>query len=234
MYAHLDENLSGPIVAGETGRHPLPDAEVFARTLSGWGIDDAAQVVVYDDAGGAIASRLWWMLRWMGHDNVAVLDGGWPHWESEGLPVRAGLEARDSRSFVSQVRHELLVDAQHVLRIMNDTSYALYDARGEDRYRGENETIDRVAGHIPGAVSLPYTGNLDAAGRFQSPENLRARFQSRPGSIPAERTVMYCGSGVTAAHNVLAMAHAGMDEARLYVGSWSDWITDSNRPVERG
>ena len=234
VYANLDEDLSGPIVAGKTGRHPLPDVEVFSRSLSDWGIDGAVQVVVYDDAGGAIASRLWWMLRWMGHNNVAVLDGGWPHWESEGLVVRAGSEARDSRDFASRVRHELVADARQVLRIMNDSSHVLYDARSEDRYRGENETLDPVAGHIPGAVSLPYAGNLDAAGRFQSPDNLRARFQPRLGSVPAEQTVMYCGSGVTAAHNVLAMVHAGLDEARLYVGSWSDWITDSNRPVESG
>jgi thiosulfate/3-mercaptopyruvate sulfurtransferase len=234
VYANLDEDLSGPIVAGKTGRHPLPDAEVFTRSLCDWGIDDSVQVVVYDDAGGAIAGRLWWMLRWMGHDSVAVLDGGWPHWESEGLAVRAGSEARDSRNFVSRVRHELLVDAQEVVRIMNDASYVLYDARGEDRYRGKNETLDPVPGHIPGAVSLPFTGNLDGAGRFQSRENLHARFQPRLNSVPAERTVMYCGSGVTAAHNVLAMVHAGLDEPRLYVGSWSDWITDSNRPVESG
>jgi thiosulfate/3-mercaptopyruvate sulfurtransferase len=234
VYAHLDEDLSGPIVPGRTGRHPLPEVDAFAATLSRWGIDESVQVVVYDDAGGAIAARLWWMLRWMGHQNAALLDGGWQAWEGEGSAVRGGSESRASRRFTPRVRTELLLAADDLAPMVNDTTVVLCDARSEDRYRGENETLDPVAGHIPGATSLPYAGNLDSSGRFLSRERLRARYEAHIGDVPVQEVVMYCGSGVTAAHNVLAAAHAGLGEALLYAGSWSDWITDPGRPVETG
>ena len=234
VYAHLDEDLSGPIIPGETGRHPLPTVEEFAATLSGWGIDDAVQVVAFDDSGGAIAARLWWMLYWMGHEKAAVLDGGCANWEAEGLPVRSGPEVREPRSFAPRARPELVLNAEDVASMLNDATRLLCDARGADRFRGENETIDPVAGHIPGAVSVPYADNLDSNGFFLSREDLRSRFHAQLGGSAAENAVMYCGSGVTAAHNVLAIAHAGLGEARLYAGSWSDWITDPARPVSTG
>jgi len=234
VYAHLDEDLSGPIVAGRTGRHPLPDPDWLARKLSAWGIDHRTQVVAYDDAGGAFAARLWWLLGWLGHDAVAVLDGGWPRWVREGRPVRGGIETRPSRTFVARIRPERVVSADEVLQHLHDPCWRLLDARAPERYRGEQEPIDPVAGHIPGAVNAPFAENLTPEGTFRLPEQLRQRFEALLGDVPPERVICYCGSGVTAAHNLLAMAHAGLPGARLYAGSWSEWITDPRRPVARG
>jgi thiosulfate/3-mercaptopyruvate sulfurtransferase len=231
LYAHLDDDLSGPIVPGKTSRHPLPEVEIFAKTLSDWGVDRTVQVVAYDAAGGAIAARLWWMVRWLGHEAVAVLDGGWPRWLAEEQPVSREPVSRPARVFRPRPAGELLVDADEVQSICANDNYRLFDARSADRYRGENETLDPVAGHIPGAISLPFAGNLGADGRFLPAETLQARYQDQVGQVPPERTVFYCGSGVTAAHNILAMAHAGLGDARLYAGSWSEWITDPGRPV---
>jgi thiosulfate/3-mercaptopyruvate sulfurtransferase len=231
VYAHLDEDLSGIIKAGITGRHPLPEPETFARTLGDWGIGSGVQVVAYDDAGGAFASRLWWMLGWLGHDSVAVLDGGWPLWVQEGRPVREGPESRPLHNLEPRPRAEWVVDSDAVAAGLNDPDQLLFDSRSADRYRGENETIDPVAGHIPGAVSAPYLDNLDANGLFRSKEELGARFESLLAGKPAGEAVFYCGSGVSAAHNLLAMAHSGMEPARLYAGSWSEWITNPSRPI---
>ena len=204
IYAHLDEDLSGSIVPGITGRHPLPDPEVLATRLSQWGIGPGVQVVVYDDQGGAYAVRLWWMLRWLGHEAVAVLDGGWRVWKEERRETRSGQETRSPREFRIESRPELLV------------------------------TADEVDGHIPGALSAPYAGNLGPDGRLLAPDELAGRFERLLGDVPAARTICYCGSGVTAAHDLLAMLHAGLGEGRLYVGSWSEWITDPGRPVAIG
>jgi len=234
VYAHLDQDLSAPVFPGRTGRHPLPVLNAFAQTLSDWGVDACCQVICYDDMGGGLAGRLWWMLRSLGHDAVAVLDGGWPAWDRSGAPRRSGTETRRTRVFAPHPRPELQVDATDVARIRLDPSYRLLDARAAERYRGEVEPIDPVAGHIPGATSAPFSENLDATGRFLSPEALRARFHPLLGDLPADHIVCYCGSGVTAAHNLLAIAHAGLGNARLYAGSWSDWITDPSRPVALG
>ncbi|MCB9076138.1 MAG: sulfurtransferase [Anaerolineaceae bacterium] len=231
VYAHLDEDLSGPIIPGQTGRHPLPDIDKLARALSGWGIDQKTQVVAYDGGGGGIAARLWWLLRWLGHNAVAVLDGGWANWPQFGYPVRSGIEANTAKTFTPRPRPELIFDAEAVEKIRTDPAYRLGDARGADRFRGENETLDPVAGHIPGAISLPFAANLGPDQRFLPVEKLKERFQAALEETPAEHTVFYCGSGVTAAHNVLAMVHAGRGEARLYPGSWSEWITEKKRPV---
>jgi thiosulfate/3-mercaptopyruvate sulfurtransferase len=231
IYAHLDEDLSGLVIAGQTGRHPLPDGEAFARTLSGWGIDDGVQVVVYDDSTGGIAARLWWMLRWLGHDAVAVLDGGWAHWSNKGYSARPGREKRPARLFEARPRADLVVNTAVVEAMSQDRSPVLFDSRTADRYRGENETIDLVAGHIPGAGNVPYPDNVGPDGLFLPREVLRIRFETLLGEIAAEQSVFYCGSGVTAAHNLLAVAHAGLGDARLYAGSWSKWIVDSDRPV---
>lgn len=233
-YAHLEEDLSGPIVPGTTGRHPLPAVADFAQKLGGWGVDERAQVVVYDDMGGAMAGRLWWMLGWVGHDRVALLDGGWQRWRAEGRPVTAEVGARPARVFTAAPRPGRLVGAADVSGGLGDASTPLIDARAGARYRGEAEPLDPVAGHIPGAVCADFEENLAADGTFKSRKELRRRFRAILGDTPSEQSVSYCGSGVTACHNLLAMEHAGLAGGRLYAGSWSHWITDPDRPVERG
>ncbi|MCC6454308.1 MAG: sulfurtransferase [Caldilineaceae bacterium] len=234
VYADLDVDLSGPVTKGETGRHPLPDVNVFAAKLGSWGIDERVQVVAYDGAGGMVAGRLWWMLKWLGHEKVAVLNGDFRAWLHEERPTVSGEESRTPRTFTPRPQPERLVGASEVLAHLCDPKVSLLDARAHDRFRGENETLDAKAGHIPGAKSVPYSENLDAQGRFLSPQHLAERFQDLLGDVPAEQAVLYCGSGVSAAHNALAMAHAGLGTPRLYVGSWSDWITDPARPVATG
>lgn len=231
VFADIGEDLSAPVVPGKTGRHPLPDVAAIAARLSRWGVDGSVQVVAYDDSGGSMAARVWWLLRWLGHDAAAVLDGGWPLWQARGLPVRGGAESRVPRTFVPRVRGDLALTAEEVDRVRADPTWRVLDARNADRFRGENETIDPVAGHIPGAHSAPYALNLEPDGRFKPKDVLRRRYKEVLGGVPTERAVCYCGSGVTAAHDVLAMAHAGLGEAKLYPGSWSEWIVDPARPV---
>ena len=235
VYAHLDHDLCGPIVPGSTGRHPLPSPEAAAATCGSWGIDEGVQVVAYDATGGALAAaRLWWMLRWLGHDRVALLDGGWQAWQESGGAVRNGEERRQPRQFTARVRESMVVTADEVNRVRADAEWRVLDARAADRFRGENETIDAVAGRIPGAVSAPYGGTLSPAGRLLPPDALQARFGPLMSGVSADHVVCYCGSGVTAALNVLALEHAGIGGARLYAGSWSDWILDPRRPVAKG
>jgi len=236
VYAHLNEDLSSPVLPGVTGRHPLPEVDELAKRFSGWGIEGGVQVVAYDDLGqGGLgsAARLWWLLRWLGHEAVAVLQGGWAVWQGENRPRRTGVESRSPRRFTPRLQARLVAEAEEVERIRLDPAYRLLDARGVDRYRGENETIDPVAGHIPGAVSAPYMDNFEADGRFRPAEELRERFNGLLGKVLAEKTVVYCGSGVTATYNLLALVHAGLGEARLYPGSWSEWITKLERPTAR-
>jgi len=234
VYAHLDEDLSSPVVPGKTGRHPLPGLEAFAAVLSGWGIDDTVQVAVYDDAGGAYAARLWWMLRWLGHPAAAILDGGFPVWQHNGLPTKSDIETRKARKFLPKPNAALFTSAQEILAAQKSGTKIILDARGPERYAGETEPIDPVAGHIPGAVNSPYTLNLNAQGQFLSPGELKARYAEIIGGTRPEDVIVYCGSGVTAAHNILAMMHAGLGEAVLYPGSWSEYITDPQRPVHTG
>ncbi len=231
-YAHLDQDLSGPIIPRRSGRHPLPSVDKATETFSRWGISGDVQVVAYDARGGAIAARLWWMLRWLGHDAVAVLDGGFHKWEREGLPVSGEIETQLRRSFTPNAQPEMMVSARDVLGMMDDPKNLLFDSRAPERYRGEAEPLDAKAGHIPGAISLPFADNLTEEGQFLPVDELKARFESALADQPAENSVFYCGSGVTAAHNILAMEHAGLGEARLYAGSWSEWIMEARRPVE--
>ena len=236
-YCHLDNDLCGPIIPGTTGRHPLPDVDKLVEKFSSWGIDDQTQVVVYDDsepATGAIASRLWWSLRWLRHEAVALLDGGWQAWVAENRPVEVGQCINPMKTFIAHPRNELIVVSSVVEDTRLDPNFRLLDSRTRDRYEGLNETIDPVAGHIPGALPLPYIENVDPEGKFLSAEQLEARFKDVLGDIPAQNVVFYCGSGVTAAHNLLAYKHAGLGDAQLYVGSWSDWIIDPARPVATG
>jgi len=234
VYANLDEDLSAPVAPDRSGgRHPLPTPEVFARTLSAWGIDNETQVVAYDDGPGAMAARCWWMLRWLGHDAVAVLDGGWAAWTGENRPVQSTAPTVTPGHFVSHLRAELVVDAQKALQYTASGGSLLIDARSADRYRGENETIDPVGGHIPGASNHFYGQNL-ADGRFRNREELAQDFRALIGQRPTSEIVHYCGSGVTACHNLLAMEHAGLGLARLYPGSWSDWSSNPSRPRAQG
>ncbi len=234
-FADLDHDLSAQHIPGVNGRHPLPTVESLTRTFSNWGIDSQVQVICYDATGGAIAAaRAWWLLRWLGHPNVAVLDGGWQRWLDEGRPTHSGMENKPPRIFTPRPRPECFLDAAQVSLFRQQSAWRLLDARGFDRFCGLNETIDPKAGHIPGAISAPYATNLTAEGTFLPAEVLRQRYLDLLDGIPAEQSVIYCGSGVSAAHNILAVLHAGLGEARLYAGSWSDWITDPNRPIAVG
>jgi thiosulfate/3-mercaptopyruvate sulfurtransferase len=232
-YVHLNKDLSGPVIAGVTGRHPLPSTEAAVDTFSRLGIGEGIQVVVYDQSDGAIAARLWWMLRWLGHLDVAVLNGGWALWQKEGRLVRSGAESKPRRAFDAKPRPYMQVNAVQVADFAQNPHVRLFDSRSRERYRGVNETIDPIAGHIPGAISAPYIENLQPDGRFRPKDSLRKRFLKLAGDTPAENCIFYCGSGVTAAHNILAMVHAGLGDALLYPGSWSEWITDPSRPVAR-
>jgi thiosulfate/3-mercaptopyruvate sulfurtransferase len=234
VYAHMDEDLSGKKIPGKTGRHPLPEIASLAATLSAWGIDADTQVVVYDDAAGTMAARLWWMLQWLGHSNVALLDGGWMSWIRSGMTARSGPESRPPAHFEPKEISGAYVTTGQVQELRNDPRYLILDARSGPRFRGEVEPIDPVAGHIPGAFSVPCEENVTPDGTFRPPEILRRRFEKLMKSIPPENVICYCGSGVTAAHNILAIAHAGLGRPRLYAGSWSEWITDAARPIATG
>ncbi|MDA8362499.1 MAG: sulfurtransferase [Gammaproteobacteria bacterium] len=232
-YAHLDRDLSSAIGPG-TGRHPLPDPVLLAEKLGTWGIGDGKQVVVYDDSFGAMAARLWWLLRWLGHDAVALLDGGFPKWRRTGLPVTAVVPAPRPVRFEALRDDRLWVSSEFVRDAVTRREYLLIDARSEERFCGDIEPLDRVAGHVPGAVNLPFEDNLDLGGQFLAPQALRSLYLGVLRDLPSERVIQMCGSGVTACHNLLAMEHAGLHGAKLYAGSWSEWITDPRRPVASG
>ncbi len=229
-YAHLDNDLSSAITAN-TGRHPLPDFNVLVKKLSAWGVSNQSQVVVYDDAGGAFAGRLWWLLRCLGHDNVAVLNGGIKHWQQQGYDITTILPRVKPASFRAYLNPNLWLSANQVENLLARKAIKLIDARTAERYRGEQEPIDPVAGHIPYALNRPLQLNLDAQGLFLSPEQLRAQFKQLIGNTASEHVVHYCGSGVTACHNLLAMEYAGLAGSKLYAGSWSEWIQNKNRAV---
>lgn len=234
-YVDLGTDLSGPLTAS-SGRHPLPDPAVLAARLGALGVTPNAQVVCYDAADGAFAARAWWLLRWLGHDAVAVLDGGYASWVAAGLPVERG-DAPPPRPGAPPLAirppRVLTVAVDEVERCLHGTRRLLVDARAAERYRGEREPIDPIAGHIPGAVNRPFSDNL-AGGRFKPAGLLAAEWQALLGRHAVDELVVYCGSGVTACHHLLALAHAGMPGARLYPGSWSEWCRDPARPVGRG
>jgi thiosulfate/3-mercaptopyruvate sulfurtransferase len=233
-YADLDRDLSAPVVPGRTGRHPLPDPETLAGRFSGWGIDSDTKVIAYDDAGGAFAARVWWLLAWLGHDDASVLDGGFSAWQAGNHPVQSESPPESTaRTFVPHPRPEMIADAEEVERVRERDDHRLLDARDAPRFRGEEEPIDKVAGHIPGARSLPFPSLLES-GHFRPAADIRASFAATLGHVPAQNAIAYCGSGVTAAHLVLAAEHAGLGRLRLYPGSWSEWITDPSRPIATG
>jgi thiosulfate/3-mercaptopyruvate sulfurtransferase len=230
VYAHVDRDLSGE-KTGSNGRHPLPPVETFVQTVGRLGIDASVQVVVYDHDTGGFAARLWWMLRWLGHDGVALLNGGFAKWIAEGHPVRAGIELRTRRVFVPHIQPQMVANAGDVANVMSSRNWRLIDARAPERFRGEIEPVDKVAGHIPGAVNVPFLDNLDANGVFRPAPDLAARFRAAAAPTPSDHLIVYCGSGVTACQNLLAMELAGIHVAKLYPGSWSVWSSDPSRPM---
>ncbi len=235
VYAHLDEDLSAPKTP-VSGRHPLPDAAQLATKLGVWGIDRQTQVIAYDADSGAYAARLWWLLRWLGHEAVAVLDGGFKAWQTAGYAVETATDAPRPRvkSFQAQPRADRVVDAAEVERLRTLGDWRILDARAAERYSGQVEPIDPVAGHIPGARNYPFMRNLDAGGRFLPAAELRTRFAPVLDGTAGDRAVAMCGSGVTACHLLLALEVADLPGARLYAGSWSEWIRDPRRPVATG
>jgi thiosulfate/3-mercaptopyruvate sulfurtransferase len=217
-----------------SGRHPLPNPLEWVQTLSRWGIDGGVQVVAYDQGNGAYAARLWALMRWVGHKSVAVLNGGYAAWVAAGLPISHALDVRQAAHFTPLASALQTLDAEEIERALAQEEILLVDARGADRFAGENEKIDPVAGHIPGAVNEPFTANLDPQGRFLPAALLRNRWQAVLGARPTSELVSMCGSGVTACHNLLALEIAGLPGARLYPGSWSEWIRDPVHPIARG
>ena len=231
-FVHLDEDLSGP-KTGLNGRHPLPHPHTFALRLGALGIDAGKQVVGYDASGGPYAARLWWMLRWLGHTRAAVLDGGWDAWKAAGLPITTQTPQIEPTTYTPRTRGDVSVDTAFVASHLGDAAVTVVDARSPDRFRGENETLDPVAGHIPGALNRFFKDNLGANGTFKSREVLARELGTLLGGRAPKSVVHQCGSGVTACHNLLAMEHAGLGGSRLYPGSWSEWVSDRARPVER-
>jgi thiosulfate/3-mercaptopyruvate sulfurtransferase len=237
-YADLNRDLSAP-VATHTGRHPLPAPESFAVRLEALGIGNDTQVVAYDDANGSIAARLWWMLRWVGHGAVAVLDGGFKAWTAAAGALQSGaVESAERRPgtqrFTPRIDADSVLSTAELERALRDPRAVLVDARAQERYAGTVEPIDPVAGHIPGAVNHPFTANLDAEGRFLPAAELKRRWQQRLAGKEPENLLAMCGSGVTACHNLLSLEVAGLGGGKLYAGSWSEWIRDPQRPTARG
>ncbi len=240
VFVHGDNDLAGHTRPGR-GRHPLPEREAFHQLMVEAGVAEDMQVVVYDAQGGVIASRVWWMLHWIGHRPAAVLNGGWPAWQVAGLPVdesaplkHYGFPGPAARPLKLGVALTGQVDVNEVLGNIAQPRWAVVDARAAPRYRGEVEPLDPVAGHIPGALNRPQSLNLEDDGRFKAPARLKQEFQTLLGTRAPETVVHSCGSGVSACHNILAMEYAGLAGSRLYPGSWSEWCADPSRPVARG
>jgi thiosulfate/3-mercaptopyruvate sulfurtransferase len=233
VYAHLDRDLSAPRTP-ESGRHPLPRPEVFESTLRSWGIAPTTQVVVYDADSGAFAARLWWLLRWVGHREVAVLDGGMKAWREAGLPESQEVPQRTQSRFEVRPDDSMWMRASEVAAKVQDSAWRLLDARAPERYAGKVEPIDPVAGHIPGAINHPFSRNLDSNAGFLSAAELQRQYTASQAGVRDEHTIVMCGSGVTACHLLLALEVAGKPGAKLYAGSWSEWIRDPTRPIATG
>ena len=235
QFADLERDLSGPVTKGVTGRHPLPDPDELIERLRGWGINNDSDVVLYDDGPGAFSARAWWLLAWLGkRDGVFVLDGGLKAWHAAGFPLNLDSVKVPRGHFDGAPDNQLLIKAQALQKRLNDPALTLIDARALPRFRGEVEPIDPVAGHIPGAQCAAFGENLDSSGRFLPVEQLKQRFAEKLGDRSPDELVAYCGSGVTACHNLFALALAGYPLGKLYAGSWSEWINDPQRGVATG
>jgi thiosulfate/3-mercaptopyruvate sulfurtransferase len=233
QFASIDDDLSGT-KTGRNGRHPLPQRAALAERFRAWGIDGGTQIVAYDAHGGQFAGRLWWLARWLGHRAVAVLDGGWPAWLAAGGARDTAVSAPQRGDFVAGEPVAPAVTVSQLAEALAAKACMLVDARLPERYRGEQEPIDPVAGHIPGALNRPWTHNLAADQRFKDAEQLRQELLALIGARSPAKVVFQCGSGVTACHHLLAMELAGLPGASLYAGSWSEWIADPARPVATG
>lgn len=230
QYAHLDRDLAGPPTA-DSGRHPLPDPAVFAALASRWGIDGGTQIVVHDQAGGVFAARAWWLFRWLGHERVALLDGGLAAWRAAGLPLSTAASTRPARIFEPKPDMTRVVGVSDIVAALGSPKLQVVDARGADRFAGQNETMDPRAGHVPGAVNHPFALNLSREGRLHDAASLRTAWLSTLAGREPKEMVAMCGSGVSACLNLLAMEIAGLPGARLYPGSWSEWVKDPSRPI---
>jgi thiosulfate/3-mercaptopyruvate sulfurtransferase len=232
QYVHLEKNLSGPILNGQLGRHPLPNLDECKQTFSSLGISSEKQVVAYDNSGGAIAARFWWILRWLGHNKAALLDGGWEHWTQENRPCSKGRESRPHANFNANPQKSWIVNEKQIDSSLIKKEFLLLDVRSRSRFRGEKEPIDNIAGHIPGAKNEPYQVNLDQNGFWK--KNLYDQYLKRFPELNHKKCVIYCGSGVTACHTFFALHEAGFENLSLYPGSWSGWINDTSRPIALG
>ncbi len=232
-FLHLDEDLSGP-KTGVNGRHPLPHPITFTLRLAALGADNSKQIVAYDASGGVYASRLWWMMRWVGHAKVAVLDGGFDAWVKAKQPVTDTFPVLKPARYNPNPNPQLAVGANDIVAKPGNGAHCVMDARSPDRFRGENETLDPVAGHIPGAINRFFKLNLADDGRFKPADTLRQEFATLLSTQPPSAVIHQCGSGVTACHNLLAMEAAGLNGSRLFPGSWSEWVSDRKRPVALG
>ena len=231
IYLHLDNDLSGEIIPGKTGRHPLPSPPELESRFSRWGISSDIQVVVYDQFHGGIAARLWWMLNWLGHQKVAVLDGGYMAWKELNYPVTEVIPEIPAARFTINDSLYQTLDAEQVLTNIKSGDQVLIDSRIHPRYLGKIEPIDPVAGHIPGALNLPFLDHVSEGKGWKSATEIKSNFDTVLDNLDRSEVIFYCGSGVTACHNLLAYTHAGLGTGILYPGSWSDWITDPQRPI---
>jgi thiosulfate/3-mercaptopyruvate sulfurtransferase len=234
-FADLERDLSGPVSKGKTGRHPLPDPKRLVERLQAWGVDQDSEVILYDDGPGAYAARAWWLLAWLGkRDGVYLLDGGLKAWHAAGLPLSLDPAGVEHGNFAGEPDMSLVLSSSRLHGRLGRAEMTLLDARAEPRFRGEVEPIDPVAGHIPGAQCAAFTDNLGPDGRFLAPEQLKQRFAEKLQGRAPEHLVAYCGSGVTACHNLFALCLAGYPLGTLYPGSWSEWITDPQREIATG
>jgi thiosulfate/3-mercaptopyruvate sulfurtransferase len=232
VFVNLAHDLAGART-GTNGRHPLPSPQTMAASFGRLGIGASTQVVAYDQDAGSYASRLWWMLRYLGHDAVAVLDGGWAKWIRERRPTRSGEEQRPAATFTPHLRRDMRLTVDEAAKRLGDPGVLFVDARSPERFEGQSDPLDNVSGHIPGARNRFYKNNLTEDGTMRPADALRADFTRVLGDRSADQAVMYCGSGITACQNLLAMEHAGLRGAKLFAGSWSEWESDPKRPVER-
>lgn len=233
VYADLDQDLAGAITE-ESGRHPLPDVGDLCETFGRLGIDSSTSVVVYDSGSGGIAARAWWLLRWLGHERVALLDGGIAAWQTQGGQIESGITSVETREFTGNSRDQIVITTAEIVASSDAVTGRLVDARDAARFRGESEPIDAVAGHIPGTRNLPFGESLDDAGHWKAEQDLQVLWTELLGEQPPKDWAVMCGSGVTACHLAVSACLAGLPEPRLYVGSWSEWIRDPARPVARG
>ena len=235
QYADLERHLSGPVTKGVTGRHPLPAPQALVRQLQAWGINADSEILLYDDGPGAYAARAWWLLAWLGkRDGVSILDGGLKAWHNAGFPLSLDAPKIELGTFVGSPDNHLLLDAEHLQKRLGQPGLTLIDARALPRFRGEVEPIDPIAGHIPGAQCAAFNENLGSDGRFLPVEQLKQRFAQKLQDRSPDELVAYCGSGVTACHNLFALSLAGYPLGKLYAGSWSEWINDPQRQIATG